>query len=167
MPELAPTTQVSQPVNGIVGEKPAASVPEPKPRSIPAAAATTTTATPATPPPAAAAAPPAAAAPVSAAPTVNKKAVEDETIKELQDELRRARELIEKLQQENAGLQKIQKEADSAAKSGRKLSPTVHPQDAVHQHLAALEKPRPTEGYPPQVVLIVASLVFVFTYLFF
>lgn len=159
MPELAPTTQVSQPVNGIVGEKPAASVPEPKPRSIPAAAATTTTATPAT--------PPAAAAPVSAAPTVNKKAVEDETIKELQDELRRARELIEKLQQENAGLQKIQKEADSAAKSGRKLSPTVHPQDAVHQHLAALEKPRPTEGYPPQVVLIVASLVFVFTYLFF
>ncbi|KAG0168238.1 Oxidoreductase htatip2 [Apophysomyces sp. BC1015] len=49
----------------------------------------------------------------------------------------------------------------------RKLPPTVQPQDAVHHHLAALETQRVTEGYPPQVVLIVAALVFVVTYLFF
>jgi hypothetical protein len=51
--------------------------------------------------------------------------------------------------------------------STRKLASTVQPLDAVHQHLAQLEKPRPVEGYPPQVVLGVAVLVFIFTYLFF
>ncbi|KAI8991403.1 hypothetical protein BDF20DRAFT_844459 [Mycotypha africana] len=50
---------------------------------------------------------------------------------------------------------------------GKKLASTVQPLDAVHQHLADLEKPHPTEGYPPQVVLSVAALVFIFTYLFF
>lgn len=56
---------------------------------------------------------------------------------------------------------------NTQSSSTRKLASTVQPLDAVHQHLAQLEKPRSVEGYPPQVVLGVALLVFIFTYLFF
>jgi hypothetical protein len=53
------------------------------------------------------------------------------------------------------------------ANNGRKLASTVKPEDAVHQHLASLQVASPTEGYPPQVVAIIAFVVFVFTWLFF
>ncbi|KAI8146523.1 PapD-like protein [Fennellomyces sp. T-0311] len=89
-------------------------------------------------------------------------AQDDSEKKQMQEDLRKARDLVAQLQKQIATLQKEQE-----AKGGRKLPPTVQPQDAVHQHLAALEKPQLTEGYPPQVVLIVAAVVFVFTYLFF
>lgn len=89
---------------------------------------------------------------------------EDAENKQLREDLQAARQLIEKLQSEVA---KLQKEVEAGAKPKHKLAPTVQPQDAVHQHLAMLEKPHPTEGYPPHVVLAVASLVFIFTYLFF
>jgi hypothetical protein len=55
----------------------------------------------------------------------------------------------------------------SATSSGRKLASTVKPEDAVHQHLASLQVASPTEGYPPQVVAIIAFVVFLFTWLFF
>ena len=55
----------------------------------------------------------------------------------------------------------------SATNSGRKLASTVKPEDAVHQHLASLQVASPTEGYPPQVVAIIAFVVFLFTWLFF
>jgi hypothetical protein len=55
----------------------------------------------------------------------------------------------------------------SATNNGRKLASTVKPEDAVHQHLASLQVASPTEGYPPQVVAIIAFVVFLFTWLFF
>lgn len=55
----------------------------------------------------------------------------------------------------------------TATTSGRKLASTVKPEDAVHQHLASLQVASPTEGYPPQVVAIIAFVVFLFTWLFF
>lgn len=79
-------------------------------------------------------------------------------------ELLLALEKIKSLEQQ---LAEAQKESVRSRSNGRKLAPTVQPLDAVHQHLAALEKPRPIEGYPPQVVFAVAALVFIFTYLFF
>lgn len=89
-------------------------------------------------------------------------------------ELKEALEKIKSLEKQLSELQLQQQEGLRARNSntsntsgGRKLASTVQPLDAVHQHLAALEKPRADEGYPPQVVLIVAVLVFIFTYLFF
>ncbi|KAI8645523.1 PapD-like protein [Parasitella parasitica] len=84
-------------------------------------------------------------------------------------ELKEALERIAYLEKQ---LNDIRKEEGLRARnqtgtSSRKLAPTVQPLDAVHQHLAALEEPRPTEGYPPQVVLGVAVLAFLFAYLFF
>jgi len=55
----------------------------------------------------------------------------------------------------------------SATTGSRKLASTVKPEDAVHQHLASLQVASPTEGYPPQVVAIIALVVFIFTWLFF
>jgi hypothetical protein len=55
----------------------------------------------------------------------------------------------------------------SVTSSGRKLASTVKPEDAVHQHLASLQVASPAEGYPPQVVAIIAFVVFLFTWLFF
>lgn len=86
-----------------------------------------------------------------------------------EEELKAALEKIASLEKQ---LFEIRKEEGLRARnqtgtSNRKLAPTVQPLDAVHQHLAALEKPRPTEGYPPQVVFGVALLVFIITYLFF
>jgi hypothetical protein len=57
--------------------------------------------------------------------------------------------------------------ASTASPNSRKLASTVKPEDAVHQHLASLQVASPTEGYPPQVVAIIAFAVFVFTWLFF
>lgn len=81
-------------------------------------------------------------------------------------ELKEALEKIAKLEKELNNL-KMEEGLRARNGGGRKLAPTVQPLDAVHQHLAALETPRPTEGYPPQVVMGVALLVFIFTYLFF
>lgn len=80
-----------------------------------------------------------------------------------ENELKKALEKIGKLEKELNEL----KQEGLRARNGRKLPSTVQPLDAVHQHLAALETPRPTEGYPPQVVIGVAVLVFIVTYLFF
>ncbi|KAI8087913.1 PapD-like protein [Gilbertella persicaria] len=82
------------------------------------------------------------------------------------------KESLEKIKLLEKQLADIRKEEGLRARnltgtSARKLASTVQPLDAVHQHLAALETPRPTEGYPPQVVMGIALLVFVFTYLFF
>lgn len=99
--------------------------------------------------------------------TEKKHHEEDSEKKTLKDELQSAREMIEQLRKQVTTLQKEQEGTGNGGKGSRKLASTVQPLDAVHQHLAALEKPNVTEGYPPQVVLAVAALVFVFTYLFF
>ncbi|CDH55216.1 related to scs2-required for inositolmetabolism [Lichtheimia corymbifera JMRC:FSU:9682] len=99
--------------------------------------------------------------------TEKKHHEEDSEKKTLKDELQSAREMIEQLRKQVTTLQKEQEATGNGGKGSRKLASTVQPLDAVHQHLAALEKPNVTEGYPPQVVLAVAALVFVFTYLFF
>ncbi|KAJ2955084.1 hypothetical protein NQZ79_g8862 [Umbelopsis isabellina] len=62
---------------------------------------------------------------------------------------------------------KTESSASTTSPSSRKLPSTVKPEDAVHQHLASLQVASPTEGYPPQVVAIIAFVVFVFTWLFF
>lgn len=90
--------------------------------------------------------------------------IEKEKSNDDQKELKLALDKIKQLEQQ---LAEAQKENVRSRSNGRKLAATVQPLDAVHQHLAALEKPHPTEGYPPQVVLGVAALVFIFTYLFF
>lgn len=87
-------------------------------------------------------------------------------------ELKEALEKIKLLEKQLSELQqgeglRARSNNNTNTSGGRKLASTVQPLDAVHQHLAALEKPRADEGYPPQVVLIVAVLVFIFTYLFF
>ncbi|KAI9354155.1 PapD-like protein [Pilaira anomala] len=80
-----------------------------------------------------------------------------------EEELKKANEKIKRLEQQLSELEGLR----TRNNNGRKLPSTVQPLDAVHQHLAALEKPRSVEGYPPQVVIAVAALVFIFTYLFF
>ncbi|KAL9537614.1 hypothetical protein MBANPS3_011623 [Mucor bainieri] len=82
------------------------------------------------------------------------------------------KEALEKIAYLESQLNNLRKEEGLRARnqtgtSSRKLASTVQPLDAVHQHLAALEEPRPTEGYPPQVVLGVAIFAFLFAYLFF
>ncbi|CAO0801798.1 unnamed protein product [Mucor circinelloides] len=82
------------------------------------------------------------------------------------------KEALEKIAYLEKQLNELRKEEGLRARnqtgtSSRKLASTVQPLDAVHQHLAALEEPRPTEGYPPQVVLGVAIFAFLFAYLFF
>ena len=84
----------------------------------------------------------------------------------MKDALEKIKLLEQRLQQ----FEQQQKEEGLRARNnnnGRKLASSVQPLDAVHQHLAALEKPRADEGYPPQVVMIVAAVVFIFTYMFF
>ncbi|CEP16026.1 hypothetical protein [Parasitella parasitica] len=84
-------------------------------------------------------------------------------------ELKEALERIAYLEKQLSDIRKEEglRARNQTGNSSRKLAPTVQPLDAVHQHLAALEEPRPTEGYPPQVVLGVAVLAFLFAYLFF
>jgi hypothetical protein len=91
----------------------------------------------------------------------------DNTSKE--NELKAALEKIALLEKQLSDIRKEEglRARNQTGTSNRKLASTVQPLDAVHQHLAALEKPRPTEGYPPQVVFGVAFLVFIITYLFF
>ncbi|KAI8066133.1 PapD-like protein [Thamnidium elegans] len=97
-------------------------------------------------------------------PVVEKKS----EIKKEVDANKELNEALQKIKQLEQQLIEAEKEnIRSRSNNGRKLPATVQPLDAVHQHLAALEKPSPTEGYPPQVVLAVAALVFIFTYLFF
>ncbi|CEG71625.1 hypothetical protein RMATCC62417_07329 [Rhizopus microsporus] len=87
-------------------------------------------------------------------------------------QLKEALEKIKRLEKEIEELKRQQDEGIRARNNnqtvgGRKLASTVQPLDAVHQHLAQLERPRAVEGYPPQVLMGVAILVFLFTYLFF
>ncbi|KAK4513004.1 uncharacterized protein ATC70_003715 [Mucor velutinosus] len=84
-------------------------------------------------------------------------------------ELKEALERIAYLEKQLNDLRKEEglRARNQTGTSSRKLASTVQPLDAVHQHLAALEEPRPTEGYPPQVVLAVAIFAFLFAYLFF
>ncbi|KAF1801332.1 PapD-like protein [Mucor lusitanicus] len=84
-------------------------------------------------------------------------------------ELKEALEKIARLEKQLNDLRKEEglRARNQTGTSSRKLASTVQPLDAVHQHLAALEEPRPTEGYPPQVVLGVAIFAFLFAYLFF
>ncbi|KAI9475886.1 MAG: PapD-like protein [Benjaminiella poitrasii] len=87
--------------------------------------------------------------------------------REVNSELKDALEKIARLEKQLAELNSEEGLRARNKTDTRKLASTVQPLDAVHQHLAALEKPRPTEGYPPQVVLGVALFVFIFTYIFF
>ncbi|KAI8343308.1 PapD-like protein [Chlamydoabsidia padenii] len=97
---------------------------------------------------------------------------EEEEGRKLRLELAEAQRLITRLQQEltqnKQALDGLRLRQNTTTKdSTRKLPPTVQPLDAVHQHLAQLQKPHPVEGYPPQVVAIICGVVFIFTYLFF
>lgn len=88
------------------------------------------------------------------------------------DKEKELKEALEKIARLEKQLNDLRKEEGLRARnqtgtSSRKLASTVQPLDAVHQHLAALEEPRPIEGYPPQVVLGVAIFAFLFAYLFF
>ncbi|KAI9268798.1 PapD-like protein [Sporodiniella umbellata] len=86
----------------------------------------------------------------------------DIQLKEALEKVRRLEREIEELKKQNELTRK-----ENSTLSSRKLSPTVQPLDAVHQHLAQLEKPCAVEGYPPQVLFGVSFIVFFFTYLFF
>ncbi|CAO3633649.1 unnamed protein product [Cunninghamella blakesleeana] len=96
---------------------------------------------------------------------------DDEKLK-LKQELSLSQENVIRLQKELDQLKKELQDARSHQtplenNKTRKLSPTVQPLDAVHQRLAQLQKPHPTEGYPPQIVAIIGLVIFLFTYLFF
>ncbi|CAO3629162.1 unnamed protein product [Cunninghamella echinulata] len=99
--------------------------------------------------------------------------VDDQEKIKLRQELVSSKENVSRLELE---LEQLKKELqdlrqkssnDSTSIKNKKLSPTVQPLDAVHQRLAQLEKPHPTEGYPPQVVAVIGLVIFLFTYLFF
>ncbi|KAI9031924.1 PapD-like protein [Phycomyces nitens] len=79
--------------------------------------------------------------------------------KELEDAQETIRSLISQIEKE--------KHSPVQPKTSKKLPSIVQPLDAVHRHLAQLEKSRTTEGYPPQVVLMLAMLVFLVTLIFF
>ncbi|KAF7722033.1 phosphatidylinositol-binding protein scs2 [Apophysomyces ossiformis] len=114
-------------------------------------------------------------APVPPSPVPQRQqSIQDTTRDELVRELKRAQDTITQLQRQLTTQKEEQEKRANGLRSHEKayattrtLAPTVQPLDAVHQRLAELEKPRVTEGYPPQVVLIVAVLVFILTYLFF
>jgi hypothetical protein len=95
-----------------------------------------------------------------------------------EDEKRQLRQALDAAQQQITLLQreleqsKLEAEGlrlrqNASSADSRKLPPNVQPSDAVHQHLAQLQKPHPVEGYPPQVVAIMCGVIFLFTYLFF
>lgn len=155
---LLQSASAFSPINPSVTVSPPAAV-ETKPRSM------ITTA------PVAAAVPAAVAAPVSVPATVveeKEKEIKKNIVaavnvnKELNEALKKIKQLEQQLIE--AEKENVRSRSNN---NGRRLPATVQPLDAVHQHLAALEKPRSTEGYPPQVVLAVAALVFIFTYIFF
>lgn len=110
--------------------------------------------------------------PVVALRQEEKKSLVDE------DEKRQLRQALDAAQQQITHLQreleqnKLEAEGlrlrqNASSADSRKLPPNVQPSDAVHQHLAQLQKPHPVEGYPPQVVAIMCGVIFLFTYLFF
>lgn len=76
--------------------------------------------------------------------------------------------LEQELEQNKQALDRLRlRQTTNPIKDGaRKLPSSVQPLDAVHQHLAQLQKPHPVEGYPPQVVAIICGVIFLFTYLF-
>jgi hypothetical protein len=95
-----------------------------------------------------------------------------------EDEKRQLRQALDAAQQKIALLQReleqskletdgLRLRQTASGADSRKLPPNVQPSDAVHQHLAQLQKPHPVEGYPPQVVAIMCGVIFIFTYLFF
>ncbi|SAM07837.1 hypothetical protein [Absidia glauca] len=90
----------------------------------------------------------------------------------LRFELAEAQKLITRLEQELDhskqtlnGL-RLRQTTNPIKDGARKLPSSVQPLDAVHQHLAQLQKSHPVEGYPPQVVAIICGVIFLFTYLF-
>lgn len=102
------------------------------------------------------------------------KPAQHDATSQLMRELNQAQNTIAELQRQIAANQAKSAEEESgqrarsqAKSSSRPVASSAHPQDAVHQHLANLERQKTMEGYPPQVVLIVAALIFVITYLFF
>ncbi|KAI8338501.1 PapD-like protein [Chlamydoabsidia padenii] len=74
--------------------------------------------------------------------------------------------LQRELEQSKQELDGLRLRQNASRTDSRKLPPTVQPSDAVHQHLAQLQKPHPIEGYPPQVVAIMCGVIFLFTYIF-
>ncbi|KAL0083949.1 PapD-like protein [Phycomyces blakesleeanus] len=98
--------------------------------------------------------------PTAVVPTTNGL---EETKAKLEEELVEAEETIRSL------IRQIEKQRQAPVRStsSKKLPSVVQPLDAVHRHLAQLEKGRTTEGYPPQVVLMLAIVVFLITLIFF
>ncbi|KAF7726261.1 phosphatidylinositol-binding protein scs2 [Apophysomyces ossiformis] len=93
---------------------------------------------------------------------------QEEETNEIKKKLSEAHATIGQLQRQLEQTQNNLRMRQNATQSvANNLSRTVQPSDAVHQHLTDLEKPQATEGYPPQIVLLVAVLVFIITYLFF
>ncbi|KAG1440282.1 hypothetical protein G6F56_011988 [Rhizopus delemar] len=111
-------------------------------------------------------------APVDDTPIIKQETQAPPVVAENDEARKQLKEALEKIKRLETELEELKKQREVSRKEGnvvggRKLSPTVQPLDAVHQHLAQLEKPRAVEGYPPQVLLGVSILVFIFTYLFF
>ncbi|KAI8381549.1 PapD-like protein [Radiomyces spectabilis] len=100
--------------------------------------------------------------PLQAQPIVTDKVTPVSDHDLLTKELQEARDMVERLRKELA-----QEQEQRGLRERRAGEKTVPSTDAVHQHLAALESPQSVEGYPPQVVLMVAFAVFLVTYLFF
>ncbi|KAI8086130.1 PapD-like protein [Halteromyces radiatus] len=90
-----------------------------------------------------------------------------EQIKRLERELEQSKQDLEGLRLRQNATTTTTAIGNNTIAGTRKLPPTVQPLDAVHQHLAQLQKPHPVEGYPPQVVAIMCGVIFLFTYLFF
>lgn len=84
--------------------------------------------------------------------------MEDEDKARLKQELRQALELVEHLKSQIANME-LERKGEQ--------QPTEKPQLAGAWEKPAGNNMSVEEGYPPQMVMTIASLVFVFTYLFF
>lgn len=87
--------------------------------------------------------------------------VEDEDKTRLKQELRQALELVEHLKSQIANME-LERKGEQ-----QQHQPTEKPQLAGAWEKTAGNNMSVEEGYPPQMVMTIASLVFVFTYLFF
>ncbi|KAL0073426.1 hypothetical protein J3Q64DRAFT_1442441 [Phycomyces blakesleeanus] len=100
---------------------------------------------------------------------VNEKKDKDQVGVEAEVEVKNGvAELELKLNAARAQIKLLEKEVESLVMNKSKVVDKEDGKrsDAVHQHLAALRQPS-VDGYPPEVVLAVAGLVFIVTYLLF
>ncbi|OZJ03852.1 hypothetical protein BZG36_03670 [Bifiguratus adelaidae] len=102
---------------------------------------------------------------------VNGPVEEEEDTQEIRDKLKVANEKIAQLQSsiDDYKRQLAQQEGlrSRNAEPVNKALKYVKPQDAVHQVMEKMKQPKVQEGYPAQVLVIVAIVVFLIAYLFF